>query len=119
MTDSAKHTVQAGTVVLIGEPAIEPVALLAAIAAATDRLPAVRSLSRCWARSGQEAPGLIVGVDLDPDDNQGRAAVVDAVSEAVSSAHPEFTVDVVFWADGATFVEWMQQNVKPFHEHAG
>jgi hypothetical protein len=36
MSDSAEHTMPAGTAVLIGEPALEPVELLAAIAQATD-----------------------------------------------------------------------------------
>ena len=119
MSDVAgRRDLAAGTVVHIGEPAIEPIELLEAIAAATDLLPAVRSLSRCWAQSGQQPPGLIVGVDLDPDDHDGRAAVVDAVSNAVTAGHPDFTVDVVFASDGGTFARWMSENVPPFHRRA-
>jgi hypothetical protein len=116
MSDSAEHTMPAGTAVLIGEPAIEPVELLAAIVQATEGLPAVRSLSRCWAQSGQQPPGLVIGVDLQPDDREVRAEVAAAISAAVTGAHPDFVVDVVFAADGGTFTRWMQENVKPFEK---
>ena len=118
MSDSVEHTLPAGTTVLIGEPATEPVELLAAIAQATDLLPAVRSLSRCWAQSGQQPPGLVLGVEIEPDNQEVRAAVVDAVTAADGSRHPGFTVDVVFMADGGTLTSWMQDNVKPFHQAA-
>jgi hypothetical protein len=76
----------------------------------------VRELSRCWAQSGEQPPGLIIGVDLEPDSRQLRTVVVEAVGVAVTTVNPGFVVDVVFAADRGTFVTWMQQNVKPFHQ---
>jgi hypothetical protein len=109
------HTVAMGTTVRLGEPAIEPTSLLEAIAAATAGIPEVRALSRCWAQLGDQAPGLVLGVDLDPDGPDARAAVLRAIDGARATQHPDFTVDIAFWSDGGAFVDWMQQNVKPFH----
>jgi hypothetical protein len=110
-----RRTVPAGTAVLIGEPAIEPVELLSAIAGATDAVSAVRSLSRCWAQTGAEPPGLVLGVDLDPDTAAARAEVTGAVGVVWSEVRPGFTVDVVFEGDGGVLATWMLQNVEPFH----
>ena len=110
------QTLPVGTTVLLGEPAVEPTALLAAMTEATGSIPVVRALSRCWAQVGDQPPGLVVGVDLDPDDPDARAAVLRAIDRAGATQHPDFTVGIAFWRDGGSFVEWMQQNVKPFHQ---
>jgi type III secretion system (T3SS) SseB-like protein len=109
------HTVPVGTTVRLGEPAVEPTALLVAITDQAESMPAVRGLSRCWAQVGDHPPGLVVGVDLDPDSAEARAAIIRAMDGARAMQHPDFTVDIAFWTDGGAFVEWMQQNVEPFY----
>ncbi|MEO6116816.1 MAG: enhanced serine sensitivity protein SseB C-terminal domain-containing protein [Pseudolysinimonas sp.] len=110
-----RDSVPAGTVAYLGEPAVEPVELLAAIARATDGLSAVRTLSRCWAQFGNEPPGLVVGVQLEPDTPQVRAAVAESIGSVWSTLQPGYAVDIAFDGDGGSVTTWMRKNVNPFH----
>jgi hypothetical protein len=106
--------VAAGTTVRIGEPAEEPEELLDAVAAALVAVPAVRSARRCWAAVGENRPGLVIGLDVDPDNQHTRAAALDTVRAAADAAAGDFPVDVVFENDGDEFTGWMAAHVQPF-----
>lgn len=105
--------VPAGTRIRIGEPAEEPVQLLERIGAAFLALPAVRTARRCWAQVGAEAPGLVLGVDVDPDNPDVRESVIRAVG--VANSEPGVIVNVVFANDGGEFVSWMRDHAEPFY----
>lgn len=109
------HHVPAGARVRIGEPAEEPAALLGALAAQAKHVPAVRELRRAWAAVGEADPGLVVGVDLDPDNQQTREAAMAEVRSAVAAQSTSFTVDVVFASDRDSMMEWMTQHAEPFY----
>jgi len=112
-------TIPAGTRVRLGEPAIEPTELLAAIGAGLAAVPAVREARRVWAQIGGSAPGLVVGLDVDPDNPDVRHAAVSAVGAAHRSVHSDFAVDVVFAHDRNDFTEWMNTNAAPFYPAPG
>lgn len=113
------RTVPAGTRLRIGEPAEEPVQLLADLAAAFAGMPAVREARRAWAAVGENSPGLVLGLDIDPDNDDVRRAVLDGTRSVVDRRPVTFTVDVVFSNDRTAMTEWMQSNVTPFYPPAG
>jgi hypothetical protein len=104
--------VPAGTRIRIGEPAEEPVELLMRLASSLATIPAARLARRCWAQVGVENPGLVIGVDVDPDNPDVRAAVIRAVASA--NIDRESIVNVVFTSDEGEFVSWMSANTEPF-----
>ncbi|MEO6533533.1 MAG: enhanced serine sensitivity protein SseB C-terminal domain-containing protein [Pseudolysinimonas sp.] len=108
-------TISAGTRVRLGEPAVEPTELLAAIGAGLGTVPAVRAARRVWAQVGERAPGLVVGLDIDPDNPDVREIAVSAVGTAHRSVQSNFAVDVVFTHDRNDFTEWMSANAAPFY----
>lgn len=107
-------TVDAGTSVYLGDPAVEPAQLLAKVADALRDLPGVKAARRCWAVVGSQPPGLVLSVDLTQDTDALREQVAKAVAEAGEKAPPGFSVDVVFDADGSEFTNWMLANTTPF-----
>jgi len=111
-------TIPAGTRVRLGEPAIEPTELLAAIGASLAAVPAVREARRVWAQIGESDPGLVVGLDIDPDNPDVRQSAVLAVGSAHRREHSAFAVDVVFAHDRNDFTEWMNANAAPFYPAA-
>ena len=112
--EGGTRTLDSGTRVRIGEPASEPGELLDTIGAALRRVPAVRAARRCWAHVGDDNPGLVVGLDIDPDNPPTRQAALAAVHDALDAAAPEFTVDVVFSSERDAFTDWMSANAAPF-----
>lgn len=108
-------TLSAGTRVRVGEPADEPTDLLAGLGAALAAVPAVREARRCWAQVGESRPGLVLGLDVDPDNPQSRSSALAAVREAVGTASSDFPVDVVFGSDRDSFTTWMSANAEPFY----
>lgn len=108
--------VPAGTKVRIGEPAEEPEELLAAVAVGLGGLPAVRSARRCWAAVGESRPGLVIGLDVDPDNQQTRTSALDAVRAVADGTAGSFPVDVVFENDRDEFTAWMHAHVEPFYQ---
>ena len=111
--------IPAGTRVRLGEPAIEPTELLAAIGAGLAAVPAVREARRVWAQIGESTPGLVVGLDVDPDNPDVRQAAVSAVGAVHRGVHSDFAVDVVFAHDRNDFTEWMNANTAPFYSAPG
>jgi len=108
-------TIPAGTRVRLGEPAVEPTELLAAIGAGLAAVPAVREARRVWAQIGDSDPGLVVGLDVDPDNPDVRDSAVSAVGAAHRGVHSDFAVDVVFAHDRNDFTEWMNESTAPFY----
>jgi hypothetical protein len=107
-------TISAGTTVRIGEPAEEPTQLLEAVADTLAEVEAVRAARRCWAAVGESRPGLVLGLDVDPDNEGVRAAALEAVRRAVGAGTADFPVDVVFDNDRDEFTSWMASNADPF-----
>ena len=110
-----RGSIPAGSTVRVGEPADEPEAFLDAAAHELARLPAVRSARRCWAAVDDNEPGLVLGVDVDPDSQEVRSSVLAAVRRAASTSAYPASVDVVFANDRDALTEWMQQHTSPFH----
>jgi hypothetical protein len=107
--------IQAGTTVRVGEPAEEPTALLAEVASALVAVPAVRAARRAWAVVGEGKPGLVLGLDVDPDAPEVRQLALDTVRRVVGREPAGFPVDVVFDNDRGPLVEWMHAHAEPFH----
>ena len=107
--------VAAGTTVRVGDPAEEPTELLAGIAAVLGEVPAVRAARRAWAVVGEGRPGLVLGLDVDPDSPEVRGQALEAVRRAVGTGAADFPVDVVFDNDRGPLVEWMHEHAEPFH----
>lgn len=106
--------ISVGTTIRLGEPAEEPEELLAAIRSRLAAVPAVRDARRCWAQVGDAAPGLVVGLDVDPDIPETRSAALAAVGAAAESVPAGFPVNAVFANDGDDFTTWMHAHVEPF-----
>jgi hypothetical protein len=107
--------ISAGTRVRLGEPAVEPTELLAAISAGLADVRAVREARRVWVQIGEGVPGLVVGLDVDPDNPDVRESAVSAVGTAHRGVPSSFAVDVVFVHDRNDFTEWMNANAAPFY----
>ncbi len=111
--DQGRTTLPAGTRIRIGEPADEPVDALERLAAALTAVAAVREARRCWAQVGEDSPGLVIGLDLDPDHPQTRQLALDAVRDVATVSASR--IDVVFSADRNQFTDWMNANAAPFY----
>jgi hypothetical protein len=107
--------IPAGSTVKVGEPAEEPVPFLGAASGELAQLPAVRAARRCWAAVDDNEPGLVLGVDIDPDSEEVRGAVLASVRRAASTSAYPGSVDVVFANDRDALTQWMHENVQPFH----
>lgn len=114
MTELQPFTVPAGSRVYLGEPADEPRALLDAIGAALAGVPAVRGARRVWAMVENGTPGLVVGIDVEPDEAATRREAMAAVSRALAVAPAAFPLGVVFVGDRGELVAWMAANAAPF-----
>jgi hypothetical protein len=108
-------TLSVGTTIRLGEPAVEPTDLLSAVGVGLGTVPAVREARRVWAQVGESAPGLVIGLDVDPDNPEVRESAIAAVGSAHRSSPGDFAVDVVFTNDRSDFVEWMNANASPFY----
>lgn len=108
----------AGTRIAIGHPADEPSEFLEGLAAGFAHLPTIRAARRCWAAVGDAEPGLVLGIDIDPDSPDTRAAAVDLIGSASREFDTPFTVDAVFTNDRDTFTSWMHDNAEPFYRSA-
>ena len=59
------------------------------------------------------APGLVIGLDLDPDQPATRELALRAVRDV--AAEGGAPIDVVLSADRDSFTRWMSANAAPFH----
>lgn len=96
----------------IGDPADEPVELLAALSRTARGIAAVRELRRAWVSVDGAAPGLVVGVDIDPDNDDVRLVVLDTLRRATPA---DSVVDLVFANDRGAVIEWMWANTETFY----
>ncbi|MFF4217645.1 enhanced serine sensitivity protein SseB C-terminal domain-containing protein [Streptomyces nondiastaticus] len=114
--EAGRKTVPAGESIRLGEPAEEPVALLAALRRALGAVPAVSSARRALVQVGNQHPGLLIGVAVRGAAEESREAVLAAVSRAVSEEPVPFTVDTLFLGKpGDQTSAWMLGNVEPFY----
>ncbi|MBW8816664.1 MAG: enhanced serine sensitivity protein SseB [Streptomyces sp.] len=104
-----------GTTIRLGEPAVEPTELLEAIRIALAAVPAVRQARRVWAQVGDAEPGLVVGLDVDPDNPGVRQEAIGAVTTAHESRPSDYEVNVVFANDRSDFMQWMNERSAPFY----
>lgn len=114
MTELQPFTVPAGSRVYLGEPAVEPGELLDAIEAALSAVPAVRGARRVWVMIDDGQPGLVIGIDVEPDDANSRSDAMAAVAGAHPATPVGFPLGVVFAPDGGELVAWMAENAVPF-----
>jgi hypothetical protein len=115
VSDPRLFAVPAGSRVYLGDPGQEPQQLLDAIALEFAGVPAVREARRVWAVIDDGAPGLVVGIDLDPDAPGARRAGFAAVAGAQVTALAGFSVNVAFVQDQGELVAWMATNAAPFY----
>lgn len=115
---SGRQTVPAGTRLRIGEPAQEPVEVLAQVSYALGEVPHVQAARRAWVQMDDAPPSLAVGLSLRPgaDEQAVLAAVRAAFDDVLRRSAPGFAIDVVA-LDGATdpIASWMQANADPFY----
>jgi hypothetical protein len=96
----------------IGEPAVEPVEVLNALSRTAHGIGEVREMRRAWVSVDGAEPGLMIGVDLDPDNDAARAAVMNALRDGLPS---EVVTDLLFANDRSPIIDWMWSNTEPFH----
>jgi hypothetical protein len=113
--DPRRLVVPQGARVRLGEPAAEPTALLRSIASTLGAVAAVREARRVWAQVDDGAPGLVIGIDIDPDTPAARGDAVAAVGAAYDAEVIGFDVHVVFRHDQSEFIAWMAENAPPFY----
>jgi len=108
-------TIPTGTIIRLGEPAVEPTELLAAIRVALGAVPAVRQARRVWAQVGDAEPGLVIGLDVDPDNPGVRQEAIAAIATVHGGSPSEYEVNVVFANDRSDFMQWMNERAAPFY----
>lgn len=109
-----------GLPVRVGDPPIEPTALLREVAGTLRRLPGVAAASRAWLSVPGAGEGLILSVALDdPASEDARAAVVRAIERALESAprRPRHPIDVTFPGEGPPDIvdDWITGYADPFY----
>lgn len=112
-----EESVPAGAQIMLGEPADEPTELLDALrdTLAADA-PEVASASRAWAKLGDRPEGLLLGIDVRPDDDRTRQSALQAVGAAVSRTRVPYGVDSVFLSDQTDpITAWFAENTHPFY----
>jgi hypothetical protein len=117
-TAADRDTIPAGTHVMVGEPAEEPLAALSAVAGVLRERPEVRAAYRAQVfvdRPGEE-PQLAIGLDLEgaePDE-----ALFDAVGRAATEAGVPAVGIAIVTPDGDAIARYMLDNGTPFYERA-
>src|SRR5512139_3686679 len=73
-----EHQLTAGSKITLGEPVHEPEILLDALRSGFTGVPGVLSARRAWAMTEESSAGfLLLGIEVDPDDQQGRRQALD------------------------------------------
>ena len=112
MLRAGAWTAPAGTRVRLGQPEVEPAALLAALRDRLGEVSEVKSVRSGWARFGHEPPGVVLGIVLNPDSEQARQAVWAAVTGARVQVPDAPSVNIVF-DPGDTVAEWLAASGRP------
>ena len=110
--------VPAGTSVMLGEPAEEPVDALAAAAAECGRHPEIAAAHRAqiYVDRPGETPQIVIGLRLDTT-VQDEEALFGAVSDAFADAGGGPVSIVVM--PGAGVAAWLQERTGPFYTRDG
>jgi hypothetical protein len=116
-----EQTVPAGTPVMIGDPADEPEAALAAVAATCSGVPAVLAAYRAQVHVDRpgERPHLAIGLVLDPaanDHDQLRRAVAQSATSAGIEQVSVVLIDPE--AKGDAIAAYMLERTEPFFSRA-
>lgn len=106
-----ERTLGVGSRIRVGDPVEEPTAVLRAVANGLSGLPAVREVRRAWVAIDDDPPGLVLGIDIDPDSPEVRRVVTEAVRSAAPPV--DYSIDVAFSNDGGPIVEWMWASGQP------
>ncbi|MGC1210937.1 MAG: enhanced serine sensitivity protein SseB C-terminal domain-containing protein [Micromonospora sp.] len=111
------HTLRAGQQVRLGVPDDEPEELLAAVADRLRAVPAVASARRALMQVGDEPPGLLIGLAIDPALDQERERALAAVRAAVAAVPVGYEVDTIILDDPAAPLQgWLLANTPPCYE---
>ena len=111
----------AGTRVMLGEPAQEPDDLLDALRTAfAAAAPEVGTARRAWGKVGAYPEGLLLGIEVTPDDDRSRQSALDAVDTALQRSPVPFGVDSLFLdasldAHEDPLSAWFLENTQPFY----
>ncbi|HZB31783.1 MAG TPA: enhanced serine sensitivity protein SseB [Streptosporangiaceae bacterium] len=106
----------AGSQILLGEPAEEPSALLDVLRGAFAAVPEIASARRAWSKVGDQQEGLLLGIELTPDDERTRRSALEAVTAALARSPVSHPVDSAFLGDpGDPIAAWFVRNTEPFY----
>ncbi len=109
----------AGNQILLGEPSEEPSALLDVLRGAFAAVPEIVSARRAWSKVGDQQEGLLLGIEITPDDGRTRRSAVDAVTGALDRSAVAYPVDSVFLTDPAEpITAWFLKNTEPFYRRS-
>lgn len=75
-------------------------------------IAAVRELRRAWVSVDGVVPGLVVGIDVDPDNDAARGVVTGARRAALPSGDH---VELILTNDRGLMCRLMWANTQPFH----
>jgi hypothetical protein len=111
---------EAGLPIGVGDPPVEPEALLRAVGGGLGSVPVVRDASRAWLSVPGEGAGLIISVALDdPASEPAREAVLGAIEDAVAEVplQAPFPIDVTFPGESEPDLvdDWVAHNTRPFY----
>jgi hypothetical protein len=111
-----RKKVPAGARIRLGEPAEEPLRLIAALRENFAAVPAVLEARRALAQIGDEAPALLIGLRADQRIPGWQPDSVAAVKEAATRAEAPLPVETVFLDDESDPVtSWMLTHPEPFY----
>lgn len=115
---AAGQTINREAEVSIAEPpaAIDVQPLLQAVVAQIEPSPLVLAAHRCWVEIDETKSGLVIALDLEPNDHDTRAQAADLLRAALATVEFPHPIDVVFHGEGNVFAEWMVQNTKAFYQ---
>jgi SseB protein C-terminal domain/SseB protein N-terminal domain len=112
-----QRTAPAGSRLRLGQPEVEPVALVRALTRVFGLIKEIRSARSGWGQFGDDPPGLILGIELNPDSEALRGNALAAVAEARAQVPDPCNVDSVFLNEpGDTVADWLIANTAPFYE---
>lgn len=110
-------TASAGSRVRLGQPETEPTELLEALKSALAQVREIQSTRSAWAQLGDEPPGLLLGVVLDPDSEAARQATLTAVANARAQVPDPCPVNCVFGSQpDDTVAQWLSSNAAVLYQ---
>jgi hypothetical protein len=112
-----KWTAPVGGRVRLGQPEVEPAALMEALKRAMARVREVESVRSAWAQFGDDPSGLLLGVILEPDSEAARQAALAAIAAARAQVQDPCSVDCVFGREpGDAVARWLASNASILYQ---